>query len=669
MTTFQQPTSDPQQGPQPNATLPPTSGNPIALPDVDEVMEEFRRRAASSLAHSKDWREEAKELFDYVAGRQWDADDETRMREQNRPMVTFNLMSKFIDVVMGLQINNRQEIRCYPRRNGTVAVNDIATGALAWCRDQCGAEFEESDAGHDTLLTGMGWIEDFYSDQDDPGGAIAQERRDPLEMLWDPMARKKNLVDRRWQIRLKRVTFDEYKDLFDKEPTGSVAVVGMDPGDIDAGLQVITKPQDYDGQAVPNEARGHFMVADYQFYVLHTVWNVTAQFPGAPLATQQFSNEEWPQVQEQLKSQGIPHQPSKEKVKRFYRCWITNEGIDGTIKQIPSFTFHAITGKRDRNKNLWYGLGRNLKDPQRWVNAFFSSIIWQLMVNAKGGVMIEEDAVEDSAEFEDSWADPSKPTFVRSGAITAGKIQPKPDGSYPQGMDRLMQFSMDALPGVSGINAELLGLTDRQQPGIVEAQRKQGALAIVAWYFDGLRRYYQEAGRVMLGMIRDFMADGRLIRIVGQEGAQYIPLLRDPLTATFDIVVDEAPTSVNMRERVYAVLKELIPICLQAGIQIPKEVLDYAPIPDDLAQKWKQTLQPSPQQQQAQAQAQQTAQRAADAKIAKDQASAAESTASAQLKTVEAQTGALAAPTKIALDHVETIRKAAEAGALQAGGG
>jgi hypothetical protein len=251
-------------------------------------------------------------------------------------------------------------------------------------------------------------------------------------------------------------------------------------------------------------------------------------------------------------------------------------------------------------------------------------------------------------------------------AIAGGKIQPKPSGEYPQGMDRLMQFSMDALPGVSGINAELLGLSQGDQPGIVEAQRKQGALAIIAWYFDALRRYYQEAGRTMLWMIRDFMADGRLIRIVGEEGAQYIPLLRDPLTAVFDIIVDEAPTSVNMQERVWAALKEMIPLAIQAGVQIPKKVIEYAPLPDDLKQKWLaaiQPQQPSPEAQEAAA----IAKSGAVAKVKLDEAKAAEAQAGAQLKTVEAQTGEMAAPTKIALDHVETIRKAAEAGALQAG--
>lgn len=638
-------------------------------PKIDEetVMEQFRRRSASSISHRKDWQEEAKELYDFKAGRQWNVDDEAKMHEQNRPMVTFNLMSKFIDVVMGLQINNRQEIRCYPRQLGKAGVNDLATGSLAWCRDQCGAEYEESDMGEDCLLTGMGWMETLYDDQTDPDGSVAGERRDPLEMLWDPMARKKNLVDRRWQARLKRMQYDDYVETFDEEPTSSVAIVGMDPGDLDAGLQIINKPQDYDGQAVPNEARGHFMVADYQFWCLHTTWEVTANLPGQGPTTQEFSAEEWPQMEQQLKAAGIPHKPNRKQIRKYYRCWITGSGIKKGIKELPGFTFHAITGKRDRNKNLWFGLGRNLKDPQRWVNAFFSSIIWQLMVNAKGGVMVEEDAVEDQAKFEDSWSDPSQVTFLRKGAIANGKIQPKPSGEYPQGMDRLMQFSMDALPGVSGINAELLGLSQGEQAGVVEAQRKQGALAIIAWYFDALRRYYQEAGRTMLWMVREFMSDGRLIRIAGPQGAKYVPLLRDPMTAIMDIIVDEAPTSVNMQERVWAALKDIIPMALQAGVQIPKKVIEYAPIPDDLKQEWLAQLQqqpPTPEQQQAI----QIAQRGAIAKVSLDEAKAADANAGAQLKTVEAQTGQIAAPVKIQLDKVETIRKAAEAGHLAAGG-
>src|ERR1051325_6639664 len=396
-------------------------------PKLDEksVIEQFTRCSASALAHSKDWRTEAKELFDFVSARQWDTDDEARMKEQNRPMVTFNLMSKFLDAVAGLQINNRQEIRCYPRRMGVAQVSEVANGALTWCRDQCGAEYEETDAGHDCLLTGMGWIEDFYDDTRDPGGVIAQERRDCLEMIWDPMARKKNLTDRRWQARLKRMSRDEYIEMFDEEPTGNAPVTG-DSGDVDEGLQIITKPQDYlGGDGAASEAKGQYLVADYQWWCLHTVWDITADLGAGP-QQQSFGHEEYTgTIKPMLEATGIPHQEARRKVRVYYRCWITGSGIKGDIRKLPTFTYHAITGKRDRNKNLWFGLGRHLKDPQRWVNAFFSSNIWQLMVNPKGGVLLEEDAVEDSAEFEDTWADPSKATFVRSGALQQGKVTPK----------------------------------------------------------------------------------------------------------------------------------------------------------------------------------------------------------------------------------------------------
>src|ERR1043166_8993424 len=119
---------------------------------------------------------------------------------------------------------------------------------------------------------------------------------------------------------------------------------------------------------------------------------------------------------------------------------------------------------------------------------------------------------------------------------------------------------------------------------------------------------------------------------------------------------------------VWAVLQQLLPLAVQAGIRPPPEIWDYAPIPSDLAQKMKQQLQTTPEQQQKQQIAEALMAQAQQAKTAKDQADATESQASAQLKTVQAQEIAASAPTSIALDQVETIRKAAEAGSIQAGG-
>src|SRR3954468_24042230 len=89
----------------------------------DKVLREFQTRYKMAKAHWKDWRDEARDLYDFIAGRQWSAEDEAQLNEEQRPIVTFNIAGKYMDAITGLQINNRQEIRYFPRTNGAAKVN------------------------------------------------------------------------------------------------------------------------------------------------------------------------------------------------------------------------------------------------------------------------------------------------------------------------------------------------------------------------------------------------------------------------------------------------------------------------------------------------------------------------------------------------------------------
>lgn len=629
---------------------------------TDKVYSTFCRRLQSSLRHSSEWREEARKLFDMESGRQWDEPDAAAMREKQRPMVTLNLMSKFIDAVTGLQINNRQEIRVYPRKLGSAQVADVATGALSWSRERCDAEFEETDAGHDCLLTGMGWLEHFLNETEDPAGTIDKQRRDPLEMLWDPMARQKNLADTRYTIRLRPCSSEDLRELLGTDEVGSVSFPGVEAELLETFTHALER-DDYEKSSdvsTSSESRGKALIADYQWWEMEDAWLVEAEFPGIGKQKQVFSKAEWSEVEKRLQVGGVAHKAEKIRRRAYYRAWITGGGVRGEIKRIPEFMFQCITGKRDRNKNLWFGLGRNLVDPQLWVNKFFSSILWQLSVNPKGGLLAEEGAFPNIEAAKSSWADPSQITMVADGALAQGRVQPKPNSQYPTGMDRLMQFSMEALPQVSGLNAELLGLTDREQAGVVEAQRKQGALAIIAWYFDALHRHYKQSGRLTLRLIREYISDDRLIRITDKDGEKYVPLTRQAMAEDFDLVVDEAPTSVNMRERVWLILQAILPVALQAGIKVPPEVLDYMPIPADLAQKWKSQLGPSEQEQGMQ-------QQQFMAELRKVIADARQKDTAATLNEAKADQIRQQSPAETANINAQTMKTAAEAGRSLAG--
>ena len=58
------------------------------------------------------------------------------------------------------------------------------------------------------------------------------------------------------------------------------------------------------------------------------------------------------------------------------------------------------------------------------------------------------------------------------------KIVPKPGGGLTQGHVDLMQFAITSIRDCTGINLELLGQKDINQPGILEAQRKQAGMTV-----------------------------------------------------------------------------------------------------------------------------------------------------------------------------------------------
>src|SRR5262245_34156534 len=169
--------------------------------DNEALLRKLKRWEREAKQHWSEWREEARQCFDYVAGKQWSADDKAALLDQMRQPVVFNRVAPMVDAVTGAEILNRQEVRYSPREPGDVQVNELITAADEWARNLADTEDEESDAFADVVICGMAWTETKMDYEDDPEGRIVDDRIDPLEMWSDPQAKKRNVADARFVIR------------------------------------------------------------------------------------------------------------------------------------------------------------------------------------------------------------------------------------------------------------------------------------------------------------------------------------------------------------------------------------------------------------------------------------------------------------------------------------
>lgn len=589
---------------------------------------------------SGDWRQEAVELYDLVAGKQWSDIDKKRLEEQLRPALTFNMMAKYIDAVCGIQIANRMDMQFVPREMGDVKLNELLTSAADFFRDECGAYMEESDAWRDMVITGLGATETFLDFDIDPEGMLRVERRDPVELWIDPNSRMQNCVDARYMQRVRYMLTEEVEERWPEkaDEVSSMRSMGIEPAQdqyFENFIHHANEAWKYEHSTWGEIQRKLMPVVEYQWFKREKMHRIMTPMGARDVTPKMFSK-----MKTVFEAQGIPFRDQTFMGKRYYRCFAASNVIlqKGESPYQGGFTYAIMSGKRDRNKNSWIGIGRALQEPQKFLNKVLSESLYILSTQAKGGLMAEEDAFVDPKRAENEWASPDSIVWMEPGAIQSGKVMPKPQSPIPGGFDKFLAFAMSSMPETTGLNLEIMGMANKVQPGIVEAQRKESAMSILQWAFDSLKRYYEVHGRILGAYIADYVSDGRLIRITGKEGdKQYVPLLRDKLGQKFDVIVSESPTSANHKQKVFAMMTEILPVLAQNGQGVPPEFFKYSPLPSELSEALMKRLQPSPEQIQAQQEERQIALAKEQAEIGDKQMGAKQKETAAILNIAKAQ--------------------------------
>ena len=580
----------------------------------------FRKWFRDAVDGMEDWRNEAQEDYEFVAGKQWSDADIAAFEETGRPAITINRIKPLINVLSGYQRLNRYDIDFLPRTGDDVNVCEVRKGMTKYILDQCDYDSQEAAAFLDAVVGGLGWFEVGYRfNEEMQDGEAYVKREDPFSVYVDPEAHKPDYSDAKYICRAKWVDKDELKLIFPEHADA-----------IDAQYAVYDSAENQEGA----RADPTWYKSELQKIRLVECWYKTKEpvtiyyladgraVPEADIPIEYF-----------IQGMVVGEQKVNQSMVRVCSFFDTV-----LLEDMPSpyrhgeFPLVPITCYAFGVGDIPAGFVRDLKDPQREINRRRIQILHILNTSGNGGGFMEEDAMseEQKSEFERKGSIPGYFAEVRPQALTQGKIHERQMQQPPAAIIQAESQAAADLTAISGINEALMGVDIPNQSSgrAIELKQKQ-AITHIAPMFDNLRKAKKKIAYILwgkrghAGIVPQYYTEDKVYRVEGANGQQFIrvneqvvqqdPLgnavvstLNDLSQGEFDIVISDTQASTTQRQ---AQMWNLIDAC--GKLQVPGDlvfdiILDLSDLPskDDIKQRWQQRQEAQQQSQERQAQAQ-----------------------------------------------------------------
>lgn len=635
--------------------------------DNEELFRQMQEWLDDARERSSDWRSEAKESDEFSAGWQYDAKDINVAERQRRPLVTFDRIGRNVAAVCGLEINNRQKAATFPREEGDVEEAEIGSNILSWIDDETGAPNEDGEAFRHMVVRGVGCTDTNmnYLEYGEVNGLSDTVCVSTLLCYWDPNAKRQNLTDRTYDFVVKTMPISEARRLCPGHDDVMLHAgwAGIDDDLSNAGIKIQSRryEQDRAGERAKERARSRVTLIECQWREVVNRFMVEDRQTGS-------QRDMSPEVGKLLVETLPERYAGVERPTYVYYRAILGGQILKKIKldAQKGFTREYMTGYRDETRGMWYGLVRAMKDPQRAANSLYSQSVAMMKSGTKNGWIMEQNAVRDIRDFETNQAKHGGNLIVSDGALSGAKIRELQHSPPPTHTHELLGMSLDQVQASTGIPLEMIATSNGSGPAqtaLLEDKRRQTGITLLANFFNAKRMHLQRKSKLILRYVHEFMRDGRLMRVMNEGQAKYVPLwLEDEDITTYDIVVDSNPTSADAREKAWASILGLMQF--PAFQQLPPEVLvkflEFVPnfpakLTREISEVVERMAEPTPEKQRQD----ELRNRAQEAEVAKTEGQAMKERTAAELNKakVEDMGG------RLALDATEQMRETALAAA------
>ena len=482
------------------------------------------------------WQQEARDDFKFRDGDQWSDEEKQILEEELRPILTFNLTKSSIDLIMGMNEDNRIVHRASPTEPSDAFLCEVLNDLSDFEKETNNFDEEEDGALESASICGRGWVGiDFQPDPKRFGDIKMSEIDIPVhEVHYDPAARRPNLDDASHLVWDRWMTQEDFKIRFPKIGAkkmeamleGTSVWTGTNDPISEDGIPISDSPDtDYERE-MDNDINFYDRTRNMIRIVHMEYWEYYKRYYA-------FN----PEVGDFVEIESMPDKEAKQKFLEAFGEEMTVETMyDKRVKWlqfvgneilyddvsplpfagfsiVPTFAYRDVS-KRSQNH---FGLVRLMKDPQREVNKRWSQALNMLNQQVQPGVYAETDAFVDERQALQSMKVAGDITWVNAGALTGGKIKERTVPTFPNAPMQMEQFSQDIMKKITGINPDLLGQDrGRQEPGVVVRLRQQQGMTLLKPLFKNFNFMKKELFKRQLSIIMSYMPDRQIKKILGQ---------------------------------------------------------------------------------------------------------------------------------------------------------
>lgn len=557
----------------------------------------YRKEFQSAVDKERDWREEAKEDFEFYCGKQWSDNDRRTLNEQGRPTLTINRVRPLINLLSGYQRFNRYESEFLPRTKDDIDLCTVRKGITKYIFDQCDYNSQESAAYLNGIICGKGWLECTYEyDYKTLDGYINIRNVSPFDIYVDPESVKIDYSDARFIFKAKWVDKDEL-----------IAIYPEHKDDINA------MTSNYD----ENENENDFIDERLWYQRDNSKIRVVDRW-GKKIETSTFyllkDGKLVPKEEMNIstmamiaKPVNLPHE--KVFVSVFAGHVLLEEKDSpyehGEFPLVPYFAYYLGEG------DIPSGVVRGLKDVQREVNKRRSQSLDILGKQANSGWMYEQGAIDNrqKGDLKKFGATPGSILEVNS----LNSIQRINPPNPPIGLMQAEQAAVNDIRDISGINEGMLGtdISNATSGRAIELRQRQ-AITHIGVLSDNLRRMKQQLMFLLWGkkgrkgLVQQYYTEEKTFRIIGENGkTEFIDINKqvsvdDPLIGTivqtindlsvgeFDVIVSDTPSTATQRQSQFWALTDAVGKLGIPGDMVFDIILDLSDIPnrEEIKKRW-----------------------------------------------------------------------------------